>query len=83
MNRRPLNSLALSKVITSFINFKTAEGLSERSVDSYRRILEHWAEFAGIKKVVQITENESWRKASRRPSYRLGGIRKCRLFLHL
>jgi len=58
MNRRPLNSLALSKAITGFVNFKTAEGLSERSVDFYRRILEHWAEFAGNKKVVQITDHD-------------------------
>jgi len=58
MNRRPLNSLPLQKAITGFVNYKTAEGLSERSVDSYRRILEHWAEFAGNKNVAQFTDHD-------------------------
>lgn len=44
MNRKPLNSLSLGKAITGFVNYKTAEELSDRSVDSYKRILEHWAE---------------------------------------
>ncbi len=58
MNRRPLNSLPLQKAITGFVNYKTAEGLSDRSVDSYRRILEHWAEFAGNKNVAQFTDHD-------------------------
>lgn len=29
-----------------------------RSVDSYRRILEHWAEFAGDKNIAQLTDHE-------------------------
>ena len=58
MNRRPLNSLPLGKTITGFANFKTAEGLSDRSFDSYRRILEHWAEFAGNKNVTQLTDHD-------------------------
>ena len=58
MNRRPLNSLPLQKAITGFVNYKTAEGLSDRSVDSYRRILEHWAEFAGNKNVTQFTDHD-------------------------
>ena len=49
MNRRSLNSLPLGKAITGFVNYKTAEGLSNRSVDSYKRILEYWEEFAGNK----------------------------------
>jgi Phage integrase, N-terminal SAM-like domain len=58
MNRRPLNSLPLQKAITGFVNYKTAEGLSDRSVDSYRRILERWAEFAGNKNVAQFTDHD-------------------------
>ncbi len=58
MNRRPLNSLPLGKAITGFVNYKTAEGLSDRSVDSYKRILEHWAEFAGNKNVAQFTDHD-------------------------
>ena len=50
MNRRPLISLPLGKAITGFVNYKTAEGLSDRSVDSYKRILEHWADYAENKK---------------------------------
>jgi hypothetical protein len=42
MNCRPLNSLPLGKAITGFVNYKTAEGLSDQSLDSYQRILEHW-----------------------------------------
>jgi integrase/recombinase XerD len=58
MNRRPLNSLPLGKAFTSFIDYNTAEGLSDRSVDSYRRILEHWAEFAGNKSIAQFTDHD-------------------------
>ena len=58
MNRRPLNSLPLSKAIIGFANYKTAEGLSDRSVDSYRRILEHWAEFTGNRSIAQITDHD-------------------------
>jgi hypothetical protein len=46
-----LNSLPLGKASTGFINYETAEELSDRSVDSYRRILEHWAEFAENKSI--------------------------------
>jgi integrase/recombinase XerD len=49
MNRRPFNSLPLGKAITGFVNYKTAEGLSDRSVDSYKWILEHWENLRGNK----------------------------------
>jgi len=58
MNCRPLNSLPLGKAITGFVNYKIAEGLSDRSVDSYKRILEHWAEYAGNKCVTQFTDHD-------------------------
>ena len=58
MNRRPLNLLPLGKAITGFVNYKTAEGLSQRSVDSYQRILEHWAEYSGNKNIAQFTDHE-------------------------
>ena len=58
MNRRPSNSLPLETAITGFINFKTAEGLSQTSVDSYERILEHWAEYSGNKYVAQFTDHD-------------------------
>src|SRR5512144_2902781 len=47
MNRSSLGSLALNRAITRFLNFKTAAGLPDRSVDSYKHILKHWAEYAG------------------------------------
>ena len=57
-NRSPSNSLPLRKAIIGFLNFKTAAGLSQRSVDSYQRILEQWADYAGDKKVSQFTDHE-------------------------
>lgn len=58
MNRRPLNSLPLGKAITGFKNYKTAEGLSQRSVDSYKQILEYWMEYSGNKKITQFTDHD-------------------------
>ncbi len=39
MNRSPSGSLTLGNAIQGFIHYKMAEGLSDRSVDSYERIL--------------------------------------------
>ena len=58
MNRSKSNSLRLRKAITGFVNFKTAGGLSQRSVDSYQRILEQWADYAGDRKVSQFTDHD-------------------------
>lgn len=58
MNCRPLNSFPLGRAITGFVNYKTAEGLSDRSVDSFKRILEHWAKFAGNKSMTQFTDHD-------------------------
>ena len=57
-HRSPANSLALLTAITGFVNYKTAQGLSQRSVDSYKRILDQWAEYGGNKKIAQITDSE-------------------------
>lgn len=57
-HRSPSNSLPLLTAITGFVNYKTAQGLSQRSVDSYKRILEQWAEHAGNKKVAQFTDRD-------------------------
>lgn len=57
-NRSPSNSLPLRKAITGFLNFKTVAGLSQRSVDSYQRILEQWADYAGDRKVSQFTDHD-------------------------
>ena len=40
MKRSPSGSMTLEKAITGFLNFKTAEGLSNRTIFSYQRTLE-------------------------------------------
>jgi len=57
-HRSPSNSLPLLTAITGFVNYKTAQGLSQRSVDSYKRILDQWAEYGGNRKIAQITDSE-------------------------
>lgn len=47
MNRSSSSSLVLTKALIGFLNYKTAEGLTPSSVDSYRVILQHWVEFTG------------------------------------
>ncbi len=58
MNHRPSGSLPVSKAIVGFLNFKTAEGLSDRTIDSYQRQLQKWLEYLGDKEVATITVGE-------------------------
>jgi len=58
MNHRSSGSLTLRKAIIGFSNHKTVEGLTERSVDSYKRDLEQWAAYAGDIEVAQITKQD-------------------------
>jgi integrase/recombinase XerD len=58
MNRSSSSSLSLERAITGFLNFKTAEGLSPRTVFSYRHMLEQWVEYAGNVPIVQISEHD-------------------------
>ncbi len=46
MNRSPSN-LTLAKAIDGFNKYKTAEGLSPRTIDSYDRVLKKWLEYQG------------------------------------
>jgi hypothetical protein len=39
---RSTPGLLISKSIDGFLKFKTAEGLSQRTIDSYEFILSHW-----------------------------------------
>jgi integrase len=57
-HRKPSNSLPLLTAITGFVNYKTAQGPSQRSIDSYKRILDQWAEYAGNQKFAQINDSE-------------------------
>lgn len=54
MNRRPSGSMPLSKAIVGFVNHKHAEGLTERSVNSYERLLNKWIEYEGDKGIDEI-----------------------------
>ena len=58
MNHRSSGSLPLPKAIIGFTNYKTAAGLTDRSVDSYRRALEQWVAYAGDIEVVQVTKQD-------------------------
>lgn len=55
MNLRSSGSLVLSKALEGFLSFKSAEGLSDRTVDSYDRLLKKWLEHVGDKDISKIT----------------------------
>ena len=50
--------LLISKSIDGFLKFKIAEGLSQRTVDSYEHILNHWLKYIGDKPVTEINPSE-------------------------
>jgi hypothetical protein len=39
--------MSLSKAVVGFVNHKLAEGLTDRSVNSYERLLNKWIEYEG------------------------------------
>lgn len=54
MNRRP-QGLPLSKAIDGFLQYKTAEALSPRTVESYKRHLDQWLEHIGDRLIHKVT----------------------------
>ena len=58
MNHTPSGSLILSKAIPFFLNYKTAEGLSARTIDSYERTLSKWLAYQGDDEISAITKQE-------------------------
>jgi integrase/recombinase XerD len=77
MNHRPLGSLLLSKAIVGFINYKTAEGLSQRTIESYDCLLKKWLEYIGDRELGNISAQEiiayiSWLRNEYTP-HRYGG----------
>jgi len=46
MNHRP-PVLEIVKAIQGFLQFKSAEGLSPRTIESYSRDLQQWQEYLG------------------------------------
>jgi hypothetical protein len=58
MNHRP-QYLTVSQAIEGFILHKNAQGLSQRTVSSYKDILEHWAaRIGGDTQVPSITSQD-------------------------
>ena len=58
MNHSPSGSLLLSKAIPGFINYKTAEGLALRTIDSHERLLNKWLEHIGDQEIGKITAQD-------------------------
>jgi len=54
MNRRP-PGLSISKCTQGFLQFKIAEGLSPRTIDSYSRDLRMWLEYQEDVEVSKVT----------------------------
>ena len=51
-------SLSLSKAIDGFLKFKTAEGLSQRTITSYEFTLGHWLKYIGDREVSEIQSSD-------------------------
>jgi hypothetical protein len=67
MNHPPSGSLFLSKAIPGFINYKTAEGLTLRTIDSHERLLNKWLEHIGDQQIGKInTQDVSARGVGRK-----------------
>jgi|GEM_PF-2057480 len=58
MNQRSSGSLVLSKAITGFASFKSAQGLSDRTIDSYLRHLQKWIQHHGDIPIHQILSQD-------------------------
>ncbi len=52
------NPLSISKAIDGFLKFKTAEGLSQRTISSYEFILSHWLETIGDRNVSDVQSSD-------------------------
>jgi len=51
-------SLSLAKAIDGFLKFKTAEGLSQRTITSYEFTLGHWLNYIGDQEVSDIHSSD-------------------------
>lgn len=50
--------MPIYKAVVGFVNHKLAEGLTERSVNSYVRLLNKWFEYEGNKNIDQVTTDD-------------------------
>jgi len=57
MNRNP-SGLLFSQCIDGFVKYKTAEGLSQRTVDSYELVLNKWVEKMGDRPINKVMPND-------------------------
>jgi len=57
MNHRP-PGLETVKAIQGFVQFKSAEGLSVRTIESYSHDLQQWLEYQGAMNVVKVTPQQ-------------------------
>jgi integrase/recombinase XerD len=67
-----LTSLSISKSIDGFLKFKTAEGLSKRTIDSYEYYLNQWMDHIGDQDVAKITTSDlvdyfAWMRTEYKP----------------
>lgn len=58
MNHSPPGSSLLGKAIPGFINYKTAEGLALRTIDSLERLLNKWLEHMGDQETGKISAQD-------------------------
>lgn len=50
--------MPIYKAVVGFVNHKLAEGWTERSVNSYVRLLNKWFEYEGNKNIDQVTMDD-------------------------
>ncbi|MHC1781917.1 MAG: site-specific integrase [Anaerolineaceae bacterium] len=65
--------LSISKSIDGFLKFKTAEGLSQRTIASYEYYLLKWLEQAGDRNVAEIKPSDltnylAWLRTDYKPT---------------
>ncbi|MBI3243460.1 MAG: tyrosine-type recombinase/integrase [Chloroflexi bacterium] len=77
MNRRPQGFL-LSKAIPGFLQYKLAEALSPRTIESYKKHLEQWQEYAGDAPLGKVTSQDlraylAWLRTEYKPRRLAGG----------
>ena len=58
MNHSTSGPKPVSKAISGFFYFKSAEGLAERTLDSYERTLQQWVDYIGEVNVTKITSQD-------------------------
>jgi integrase/recombinase XerD len=95
MNRSTHNSsknktsISISKSIDGFLKFKIAEGLSQRTIDSYEYNLNQWLNYAGDQDIAKIKTSDlvayfAWMRTEYKPKweYRATGREIVAKYLH-